>query len=58
MVVSLEPITIDLRVRVAKQSSDVNVHVETAALNYITGRQKRIAVKGPVFLGIKAEFLR
>lgn len=52
------PLTTDLRIRIAKQPSDVNVRVEAAALNYITGRHKRIAVKGPVFLGIKAEFLR
>jgi O-phosphoseryl-tRNA synthetase len=58
MTTSRAPLTIDFRVRIAKQPSDVNVRVEVAALNYITGRQKRIAVKGPVFLGIKAEFLR
>ena len=58
MATSRAPIPIDLRVRVAKQPSDVNVRVEAAAVNYITGRQKRIAVKGPVFLGIRAEFLR
>jgi O-phosphoseryl-tRNA synthetase len=58
MVMSRAPLPIDLRVRVAKQPSDVNVRVEAAASYYITGRQKRIAVKGPVFVGIKAEFLR
>jgi len=46
---------IDFRVRVVKQPSDVNVKVKPPALRYITSKGGRIIVKGPVFLGFRAE---
>ena len=46
---------IDFRVRVVKQPSDVNVRVKPPALRYITSKGGRIIVKGPVFLGFRAE---
>ncbi|WP_309493758.1 O-phosphoserine--tRNA ligase [Candidatus Hecatella orcuttiae] len=43
-----------VRVRLAKQPSDVNVKLQPSAQRYITGRNKRIHVKGPTFIGIEA----
>ncbi len=45
----------ELRVRMAKRPSDVNITVDDVARRYITSRRKRIEVKGPVFVGIRAE---
>ena len=47
--------TLDLRVRMAKRPSDVNIAIDDVARRYITSRRKRIEVKGPVFVGIRAE---
>jgi len=47
----------DVRVKVAKLPSDVNIKIKPAAERYITSRNKRILVKGPTFLGIKARIL-
>ncbi len=49
---------IQLRVRMAKQPSDLNIMIGTVAKRYITGRQKKVVVKGPTFIGIKASFFR
>jgi len=46
---------VDLRVRMVKQPSDVNVEIPPQALKYITRKGGRILVKGPLFLGLKAE---
>jgi O-phosphoseryl-tRNA synthetase len=46
---------VNVRVRITKHPSDVNIKVETAALNYITSKNKRIVIKGPVFVGINAK---
>jgi len=46
---------VDLRVRMVKQPSDVNVEIPPQVLKYITSKGGRILVKGPLFLGLKAE---
>jgi O-phosphoseryl-tRNA synthetase len=46
---------VELRVRMVKQPSDVNVEIPPQALKYITSKGGRILVKGPLFLGLKAE---
>jgi O-phosphoseryl-tRNA synthetase len=43
-----------VRVKVAKNPSDVNIEIDEAAKHYITSRKKKIMVKGPVFIGVKA----
>jgi len=48
---------IDVRVKIAKRPSDVNVRVQTAGMAYITSKNKRIIVRGPVFVGIRANIL-
>lgn len=45
---------VDVRVKIAKLPSDVNVSVQAAGMACITSKNKRIIVKGPVFVGIKA----
>jgi len=46
---------VDVRIKVAKLPSDVNVRVQTAGMACITSKNKKIIVKGPVFVGIKAK---
>jgi len=46
---------VNVRVKIAKLPSDVNIRVEDAAVSCITSKNKRITVKGPVFVGIKAK---
>jgi len=48
---------LDLRIKMAKRPSDVNIAVDDVARRYITSRRKCIEVKGPVFVGIRAEVL-
>ncbi len=48
---------LELRVRMAKRPSDVNIVVDDVARRFITSRRKRIEVKGPVFVGIRAEVM-
>lgn len=47
--------TVNLRVRMVKQPSDVNVEIPPPALKYITRKGGRIMIKGPLFLGLRAE---
>jgi O-phosphoseryl-tRNA synthetase len=47
---------VELRVRIAKSPSDVNIVISNVANRYITGRQKKVVVKGPTFIGIRAHF--
>lgn len=48
---------VDVRVKIAKLASDVNVRVEAAGMACITSKNKKIIVKGPVFVGIKANIV-
>ena len=45
---------IDVRVRIVKLPSDINIEIGEVARRYITENRKTIDVRGPVFLGIKA----
>ena len=47
---------VEFRVRIAKSPSDVNIVISNVANRYITGRQKKVVVKGPTFIGIRAHF--
>jgi O-phosphoseryl-tRNA synthetase len=48
---------VDVRVKIAKLPSDVNVRVQAAGMACVTSKNKRIIVKGPVFVGIKAKIV-
>jgi O-phosphoseryl-tRNA synthetase len=50
------PKDVDLRVRVAKIPSDVNIEISNVGSRYVTGKRKKVVVKGPVFIGIRARF--
>ena len=41
------------RVRIVKNPSDINVKITPQAERYITSKNKKIMVKGPMFLGVK-----
>lgn len=51
------PKEVSVRVRMAKNLGDVNLKISEIALRYITGKGKKIAVGGPVFVGIKAKIV-
>jgi len=44
-----------VRIRMAKQPSDVNIEVNDVAQRYVTSERKVIDVRGPVFVGVKAK---
>jgi O-phosphoseryl-tRNA synthetase len=48
---------VDVRVKIAKLPSDVNVRVQAAGMAFITSKNKKVIVKGPVFVGIKANIV-
>jgi len=48
---------VNVRVKIAKSPSDVNIRVSEVVRRYITGKRKKIEVTGPVFMGVRAEIL-
>jgi len=48
---------VNLRVRLARRPSDINIKIGEPARRYITNQKKRIEVSGPVFVGIRAEII-
>ncbi|VVB76232.1 O-phosphoserine--tRNA(Cys) ligase [Candidatus Tiddalikarchaeum anstoanum] len=46
---------VELRVRMAKRPSELNIGVKGAAKYYITSNKTLLQLKGPVFIGLKAE---
>ncbi|MEM2093755.1 MAG: O-phosphoserine--tRNA ligase [Candidatus Bathyarchaeia archaeon] len=48
---------VNIRVRVAKSPGDVNIKISNVAIRYITGKHKKVVVKGPTFIGIRGRFL-
>jgi len=49
--------SVDVRVRMAKNPSDVNIRIDPAARRYITSKRKEIRVSGPVFIGVRATIM-
>ncbi len=45
------------RVGMAKSLADINLELDEVARNYITSKEKRIKVGGPVFLSVEAELV-
>ncbi len=45
----------ELRVRMAKLPSDINLRVSDVGMAFVTGRNGRIDVRGPVFIGVSSE---
>jgi len=48
---------VNVRVRMARRLSDINLKVDDAARRFITSRKKKIIISGPLFLGIRAEII-
>ena len=46
---------INLRVRLARRPSDINIKIGDVARRYIMSRKKKIEISGPLFIGIRAE---
>jgi O-phosphoseryl-tRNA synthetase len=49
---------VDIRVKVAKLPSDVNLSLDEVGQRYITARKAKIDVRGPVFVGVKAKIVQ
>ncbi|MEM3519184.1 MAG: O-phosphoserine--tRNA ligase [Candidatus Hadarchaeales archaeon] len=47
---------ITVRVRNVKQPSDINIEIDEVAARYITGKRKKIDLRGPVFTTVLAKF--
>jgi len=47
--------TVNIRVKMAKNPSDINIKISEVARRYITSRKNKIETTGPVFIGIRAE---
>ncbi len=47
--------SITIRVKVAKLPSDINIKIDEIGRRYITSKNKKIDIRGPVFIGIRAE---
>ena len=45
------------RVRIVKVPSEINIKVGPIAQRYITGKKKKMDMRGPVFISVKAEFV-
>lgn len=45
----------DLQVKVVKNPSDINISIDPSARAYITSKNKKIDVRGPVFLDIRCK---
>lgn len=46
---------VNVRVRMVKHPSDVNIKISDVARRYITSNKRRIEIEGPVFIGVRAE---
>jgi len=46
---------INLRARLARRPSDINIKIGDVARRYIMSRKKKIEITGPIFMGIRAE---
>lgn len=46
-----------VRIRIVKVPSEVNLKIGPTAQRYITGKKKKIDMRGPVFVSVKAEFV-
>ncbi len=51
------PKIISVRTKMAKLPSDVNIQISDVAQRYVTGKNRIISVKGPVFVGVKAKIV-
>jgi len=48
---------VNIRVRMVRRLSDINLEISEIARRFITSRKKKINVTGPVFLGVRAEII-
>jgi O-phosphoseryl-tRNA synthetase len=45
----------EIRIRMARSPSDVNIMVDPVAVRYVQGKNKKIDIRGPVFTTVKVE---
>ncbi len=48
---------LEVRVRIVRSPSDLNIEVDRTALRYITGHHKKIDVRGPVFTTVRMKVI-
>ncbi|MDI9644164.1 MAG: O-phosphoserine--tRNA ligase [Candidatus Verstraetearchaeota archaeon] len=47
----------DLRVRMVKLLSDINLRLSEVGMRYVSSRQGKIDVRGPAFIGVRSELI-
>ena len=47
----------EVRIRIVKSHGDINIEIDPATLNFITGRKNKIDLRGPVFTTVKSEIV-
>jgi O-phosphoseryl-tRNA synthetase len=45
----------EIRIRMAKLPSDINLKVSEVGIRFISSRQGKVDVRGPVFIGVRSE---
>ena len=45
---------LNIRIRMAKKSSDVNIGIQAPIRRFITSNSKKIDIRGPIFFGVSA----
>ena len=53
--IKLDQKEVKIRVKIAKQPSDINIKIHNVARRYITSKRTKIDIAGPIFIGIRAE---
>jgi len=48
---------VNVRITMVKHPSDINIKISDPARLYITSREKKIKIEGPVFIGVRAEIV-
>ncbi len=49
---------VNLRIKMVKQPSDINIRIPSNIYHYITSRNLRIDIRGPAFIGMYARIMR
>ncbi|VUT27598.1 MAG: O-phosphoserine--tRNA(Cys) ligase [Candidatus Syntrophoarchaeum sp. GoM_oil] len=47
----------EARIRIVKTHGDINIEIDPVTMNFVTGRNKKIDLRGPVFTTVRSEIL-
>lgn len=49
---------VDLRIKIVKHPSDINIKIPPNIYHYVTSKNLKIDIRGPVFVGIRAKIMK